>query len=83
MPPRVTFEFGVRKESFRWPLSERVVFVGDTITMDFVGYTVTLKGKGMDELFDYISREKVAIIRESSNPNGPSYVEKITVTDRK
>jgi hypothetical protein len=83
-PVRITFEMGVKRLSLRWQLSDSIACQGDTITIVFVSHTVTIKGKGLGKLEDYLHREKAFWVRESKETGEqiPSYVEKITITPR-
>jgi len=76
---------GAKRKSCRWQLSGDIDCTGDTIIIEFVSAVVTIKGKGLGKLEDYLHREKVFWVGESRDRHEgiPSYVEKITVDLRK
>jgi hypothetical protein len=80
-PVRMKVICGTKKHSFRWALSGQILYQGDTIVMEFVGYTVTIKGRGLDMLFESLDREKTTLITETRTI-GDSYIETITVEPR-
>ena len=80
-PVRMRVVCGSQIHSFRWALSGRVLYQGDTIIMEFVGYTVTVEGKGLDDLFESLDREKTTYIAETP-AKGSRYIETIAVEAR-
>jgi len=86
-PECICFVDGAKQFALPWRLSGERRFTSGTIDIEVPDCTVTMEGKGLDLLWDYILREKVYRVTKADASqvnlgNLREYVESITVKTR-
>jgi hypothetical protein len=91
-PPRISIRRGQGRTSVRYALMDDITFneddmPADTIVIPTTTSKITIHGKGLKSLMDYLEREKVYVIREADPSKvalekPASYVESIEIVPR-